>query len=69
MGVVDKLDKLNNNFAVSASGLGQGLERSASAMAMTGNSIDQTLALLTGAGEITQNLENTGNALRVVALR
>ena len=60
MGVVDRLDKLNNEFAVSASGLGQGLERSASAMAMTGNSLDQTLALLTGAGEITQNLENTG---------
>lgn len=60
MGIVDKLDKLNNKFAVSASGLGQGLERSASAMAMTGNSLDQTLALLTGAGEITQNLENTG---------
>ena len=61
--VVDKLDKLNNEYAVSASGLGQGLERSASAMAMTGNSLEETLAMLTGAGEITQNLENTGKIL------
>lgn len=67
--IVDKLDKLNNEFAVSASGLGEGLERSASAMAMTGNSLEQTLAMLTGAGEITQNLENTGNALKVASLR
>ena len=63
MDVVDKLDKLNNEYAVSAAGLGDGLERTASAMAMTGNSLDETLALLTGAGEITQNLENTGKIL------
>jgi hypothetical protein len=38
-------------------------------MAMTGNSLEETLAMLTGAGEIVQNLENTGNALRVISLR
>lgn len=69
MSIVDKLDKLNNEYAVSAAGLGDGLERAASAMAMTGNSIDQTLAMLTGAGEITQNLETTANGLRIVGLR
>ena len=67
--IVDMLDKLNNEYAVSASGLGQALERSASAMSMTGNSLEQTLALITGAGEITQNLENTGNAMRIIGLR
>lgn len=60
MDIVDKLDNLNNRFAVSAAGLGEGLERSASALAMSGNTLDQSLAMLTGAGEITQNLENTG---------
>lgn len=58
--IVDKIDKLNNEYAVSAAGLGEGLERSASTMAITGNSFEQTIAMLTGAGEITQNLENTG---------
>lgn len=69
MDVVDKLDKLNNEYAVSAAGLGEGLERSASAMAMSGNSLEETLAMLTGAGEIVQNLENTGNGIKILSLR
>jgi TP901 family phage tail tape measure protein len=69
MDVVDKLDKLNNEYAVSAAGLGEGLERSASAMAMSGNTLEETLAMLTGAGEITQNLENTGNGIKILSLR
>lgn len=60
MDIVDKMDNLNNRYAVSAAGLGEGLERSASTLAMTGTSLDKSLALLTGTGEITQNLENTG---------
>lgn len=69
MDIVDKMDNLNNRYAVSAAGLGEGLERSASALAMTGMSLDKSLALLTGTGEITQNLDNTGNALKIVSLR
>jgi len=69
MDIVDKMDNLNNRYAVSAAGLGEGLERSASTLAMTGTSLDKSLALLTGAGEITQNLENTGNAVKVLSLR
>lgn len=69
MDIVDKMDNLNNRYAVSAAGLGEGLERSASTLAMTGTSLDKSLALLTGAGEITQNLENTGNAVKILSLR
>lgn len=69
MDVVDKMDNLNNRYAVSAAGLGEGLERSASTLAMTGASLDKSLALLTGTGEITQNLENTGNAVKILSLR
>lgn len=69
MDVVDKLDKLNNRYAVSASGLGQGLERAASTMAMSGNTLEETLAMLTGAGEITQSLEETGNGIKILSLR
>lgn len=69
MDIVDKLDNINNKYAVDAAGLGDGLERSASALAMTGNSLEKSIAMLAGAGEITQNLENTGNALKVMSLR
>lgn len=67
--VVDKLDALNNKYATSAQGLSEALVRSASAMSSAGNSLDETLALLTGSGEITQNMEQTGNALRTISLR
>jgi len=38
-------------------------------MSFTGNSLEQTLALLTGGGEITQDIASLGNALKVVSLR
>lgn len=38
-------------------------------MAVAGNDINQTLALLTGGGEITQNVGELGNALRVASMR
>lgn len=67
--IVDALNKLGNEFATDAASLGEGLKNSASAMAFAGNDLSQTLALLTGGGEITQNVGNLGNALKVVSLR
>lgn len=67
--IVDKLDKVNNEFAVTAAGVGEGLQRSASALASAGNTLDQTIGMITGASEITQNVENTSNGLKILALR
>ena len=67
--VVNELNKLSNEFAVDAAGLGDGLKRAASTMSFTGNTMEQTLALLTGGGEITQDLASLGNALKIVSLR
>ncbi len=67
--VVDKLNKLGNEFATDAKSLGEGLRNSASSMAVAGNDINQTLAILTGGGEITQNVQELGNGLRVVSMR
>lgn len=69
MSIVDKLDILNNKYATDAKSLGEGLSVSASAMAEAGNTLDQTLALLTGGSEITQNTKEMGNALKVVSMR
>lgn len=60
---------MSNEFAVDAAGLGDGLKRAASTMSFTGNTMEQTLALLTGGGEITQDLASLGNALKIVSLR
>lgn len=66
---MDSLNALGNQFAVSSADLGEGLKNSASSMAVAGNDINQTLAILTGGGEITQNVGELGNALRVVSMR
>lgn len=69
MTIVDSLNKLGNEFATSAADLGDGLSRSASAMATAGTDINKTLAMLTGGTEITQNASEFGNFLKVGSMR
>lgn len=67
--IVDKLNKLGNEYATSAAALGDGLSRSASAMDTSGTDINKTLAMLTGGTEITQNASEFGNFLKVGSMR
>lgn len=67
--IIDKLDILNNNYATDAKSLGEGLTRSASAMAAANNTLDETLAMLTGGTEITQNAAEMGSSLKVISMR
>ena len=67
--IVDKLNKLGNEYATSAAALGDGLSRSASAMSTSGTDINKTLAMLTGGTEITQNASEFGNFLKVGSMR
>ena len=67
--VVDKLNILGNNFATDAASLGDGLRVSASSLAVAGNDLSQSLAMLTGGTEITQNASEMGAALRVISMR
>ena len=50
-------------------GIGDALQRSAAALNAAGNSLDESIALITGANTITQNPESVGNAMKVVAAR
>lgn len=67
--VVDSLNKLGNNYAVSSADLGEGLSNSASALASAGNDINQSLAMITGMTEITQLAGESGNALKILSMR
>lgn len=67
--IVNRLNKLGNEFSTDARELGAGLKVSASTLAMAGNNISQTLAMLTGGTEITQNAQEMGTALRTISLR
>lgn len=67
--LVDKLNNVSNNYAVSSGDLGDILQRSASAMEAAGNTLDQTIALGTAMNSVVQNAETTGSTLKVLALR
>lgn len=67
--IVDKLNKLGNEFATSSADLGEGLSNSASALALGGMDINKSLALLTGGAEITQSAGELGNALKIGQMR
>ena len=58
-----------NNFAISSTGIGEALQRSASALAAAGNSIDESVALITAANSVVQNPEQVGTALKTLSMR
>ena len=58
--IVDKFNEVGNNFAISSTGIGDALQRSASALYESGNTIDESIALITAANSVVQNPEQVG---------
>lgn len=58
-----------NNFAISSSGIGQALLRSASALSEAGNTIDESIGMITAANSVVQDPEKVGTALKTLSLR
>ncbi|WP_291567009.1 MULTISPECIES: phage tail tape measure protein [unclassified Clostridium] len=70
IGLIDEFNNISNNSASTVQDLGEGLKRSASAMEVAGNSLEQTLTLIAATQERTQlGGEVIGNALKTVSLR
>lgn len=69
MSIVDKMNEVSNNFAISSGGIGEALQRSASSMAAANNTLDETIALITAANEVVQNPEKVGNAFKTMSMR
>lgn len=69
MSIVDKMNEVSNNFAISSGGIGQALQRSASSMAAANNSLDETIAMITAANTVAQNPEKVGNAFKTMSMR
>lgn len=63
MGIVDRFNEVGNNFAISSTGIGEALQRSASALYESGNTIDESIALITAANSVVQNPETVGEWL------
>lgn len=68
--VIDKVNEVSNNYAVSSTELSSALEGSAAALAANNNSMDQSIALVTAGLEVMPGQANRmGNALRTIGIR
>ena len=68
MEIVDKFNATGNAFAITSTGVGDALQRSAAAMNAAGSSLDETIALITAANTIVQNPESVGTTLKTVSM-
>lgn len=68
MSVIDMFNEVGNNFAISSSGIGEALQRSASALAAAGNTIEQSIGLVTAMNSVVQNPESVGTALKTLTM-
>ena len=68
MTIVDKFNEVGNNYAISSKGVGDAMLRSASAMKAAGNTIDETIGLITAANEVVQSPEKVGTALKSISM-
>lgn len=67
--IIDKINKVSNNFSITSGGLGESLQRVASAMFAANNTLDETISLTTVANEIVQDPVSVAQGWRTVALR
>lgn len=68
MSIVDRFNEVGNNFAISSEGIGEALQRSASALATAGNSLNESIALVTGMNAVVQDPDSVGTALKTISM-
>lgn len=66
--VVDRFNEVGNNYAISSQGLGEALKRSAAALAAGGNSLDESLGLITAANEVVQDPDTVGTWAKTLTM-
>lgn len=69
MDLVDKMNLIGNNYAISTDGIATALQDSGSALVAAGNDFDKSVALVTAANSVVQDPSKVGAGLRTIALR
>lgn len=69
MEVIDVLNEVGNSYAISSSGIGEGLRRSSSALAAGNNTFEQSVAMITAMNEVLQDPALAGTTLKMLSLR
>jgi len=62
--IMDNINTLGNNFALTNKDIIEGMERAGATLSAIGTSVQDSFALFTGAQEVLQNAETVGTALK-----
>lgn len=68
-GVMDKMVEVGNHFPISVAQIAEGMTNAGSTLKVAGNSIEQSIALLTAANTSVQNVNKSSTGLRTIAAR
>ena len=69
MGVVDILNTIGNNYAISTSDLARSLTKSSSALVAAGGTLEEAVALTAAANTTIQDADVVGTALKTISMR
>lgn len=67
--IVDVINEVSNNMAISSEGIGQALQRSAAAFNVGNTGLEEATAVISGINEIAQDPEKVGNAVKTLTAR
>lgn len=65
--IVDRFNEVGNRFSISSGDIGDALSRSASSLAVAGNDLNESIALITAGQTVVQNAEKVGKCFADVA--
>lgn len=68
MSIVDAFNKVGNEFAISSSGIGEALQRSAAALAAGGNTLEESIGLVVGMNNVIQDPQKVGTTLKTMSM-
>lgn len=67
--IIDAFNEVANTEAINSAGIGEALKRSASSMYAAGNTLEETIGLVTAANAVVQDPESIGNAYKTISMR
>ncbi len=65
----NKVNAIGNKYAIDSEGIANGLQNSSAALKVAGNSLDETISLITATNKIFQSPEEGSNMLKVASMR
>lgn len=67
--VMNRYNKIGNEFAISSANIGEAMETSAAALKAGGNDLNEALGIITAGNIIQQDASTTSSAMKILSLR